>query len=134
MTRTIKTPDVRGVPTRTRGEWDAFIRRREDLDAERKRLGRDAESIGKEVAAMDDELVALVEAETTDKLRVLNLRNFVLSILWPEPSAMAVAFAIVREYIAEKGKEARDRIAAQLPRRKRLEITWRSDPANETAA
>lgn len=133
MPRTLKAPPP-AVAKRSRTEWDEFIRRRERLNEDRKRLDRESEFLAKEVAAMDGELVALVDAETSESSRCLQLKHFMLTVEWAPVSAMATAFAVLRAFTTEKGREAVDAIRDRLERKRRLEITWKTDPAHDAAA
>ena len=134
MTRTIAKPASAPLPRRSRTEWDAVIRRRETLNEERLRLNREADDLEKEVAAIDDELVQLIESETTEKSRVLGLANFILKIIWRAPSANAAAFAVLKRFTAEHGAEEVQRIKDSLPRKAKVDITWKTDPGVEAAA
>jgi len=126
-TASLKQPD-QAPPKRSRTEWDAYLRRREDLDEERKRLGRDAAALGKLIGEMDRELMALVDAEAGSE-RSITLKHFRLSIVQVKKSV-----SWLTEFTKRLGKELAEELKDNVGTRDSLVIESREKPPAANAA
>jgi hypothetical protein len=122
---TLRQPAAAKVPKRTRTEWDEFIRRRETLNEERKRLDRESSALAKTVGEMDAELEAWLDAETAGQPeQQLTMKSFILSFVWQAPSAMAMAFKAFGKLTS--GEKAA--IKSECGEKRKLAIQWRDAP------
>lgn len=123
MAKTLRKPAP--PAKRTRADWDEIIRRRESLNADRKRLDRESADIKKQVDELDEQIVAFVEDETEgEKEQKLTLKGFILSIVWQKPAAITVAF----KAYARLTKDEKTELAAEIGDKKKLDIHWREAP------
>lgn len=118
-------------PRRSRAEWDEVIRRRETLDAERRRLNREADDLKKQVDELDADLLAFVESQADgQREQRVTLKSFILSIVWQKPAAMAVAF----KAYGRLSREEKSALAAEVGDKKKLDIQWRDERPPAAAA
>lgn len=116
-------------PKLTRTELDELVRRRETLDEERKRLGREAAELTKQVGAIDKDLKAIVDAERKGPERTITLKNFVLSIV-----QVAKSVAWKSEFTKLAGDERVQELEAAAGTRDQFEIHWRAGPSSAPSA
>jgi hypothetical protein len=81
MRNSIKKPAAAPPPKLSRTELDALVRQREALNVERLALDRQSADLKKRLGAIDQQLVAIVDAEATGGERKLSIKSFVLSIV-----------------------------------------------------
>lgn len=76
----MSTPDLTPAPAKVRTIYKADLEKREELLEQKRRLGREADAIGKQVEALDDEISRWV-LDQAPKERTVNRSGFRLSIL-----------------------------------------------------
>lgn len=120
MTATLRKPDV-APRKRSRTEWDELLREREQLNVERKRLGREADALAKRVGEMDREFAALVDAEAPrGGDRSITLRHWRLSIV-----QVARSVSWLSEFTQRLGQELVDQLKSEAGTRDQLVIESR---------
>jgi hypothetical protein len=121
MTTTLRKPDA-APPKRSRTEWDEIVRSRQELDEERKRLNRQADAIAKQVAEIDLNIMALVDAECgTD--RSITLKHFRLSIVQVKRTVSWLS-----EFTKRLGRDLVEELKASAGTRDQLVIESRERP------